>query len=303
MDLKQLNYIVVIAEEQNLTKAAERLFVSQSTLSLFLSKLEKELGLTLFGREKNRLSITPAGELYVETAKKILDMKKELYEKLHIYQNENTLNIGISSELMLQIFAKVFAKFKPLAPNFTVNVMEGRAVAILDKLHENKLDVAIIGRGEIIRDNRYHIQLMKKEEVWLLIPPNHPGAHAASANYDNPPVADMSLFSNESYSLAPRDTCDYQIAFKMFNDYHMNAGVVCELNSTIAQCRMVLQGLCLSVIPSYCIPRDMGLLVCRPDKPYYRYMLCLQRKDRRPSQDEKMLMNLLKDAYDHYYDI
>lgn len=45
MDLKQLNYIVVIAEEQNLTKAAERLFVSQSTLSLFLSKLEKELGL------------------------------------------------------------------------------------------------------------------------------------------------------------------------------------------------------------------------------------------------------------------
>ena len=303
MDLKQLNYIVVIAEEQNLTKAAERLFVSQSTLSLFLSKLEKELGLTLFGREKNRLSITPAGELYVETAKKILDMKKELYEKLHIYQNENTLNIGISSELMLQIFAKVFAKFKPLAPNFTVNVMEGRAVAILDKLHENKLDVAIIGRGEIIRDNRYHIQLMKKEEVWLLIPPNHPGAHAASANYDNPPVADMSLFSNESYSLAPRDTCDYQIAFKMFNDYHMNAGVVCELHSTIAQFRMVLQGLCLSVTPSYCIPRDMALLVCRPDKPYYRYMLCLQRKDRRPSQDEKMLMNLLKDAYDHYYDI
>lgn len=302
MDLKQLNYIVVIAEEQNLTKAAERLFVSQSTLSLFLGKLEKELGLSLFAREKNRLSITPAGELYVETARKMLDMKKELYEKLHICQNDDTLNIGISSQMVLQIFAKVFAKYKPTAPNFNANVMEGRAVAILDKLHEGKLDIAIIGRGELIRDDRYHIQLMKKEEVWLVVPPNHPNAAAASMDYDNPPVADISLFANENFALSPRDTCDYQIALRLFNDYHMNAGVVCELNSTIALCRMVLQGLCLSVIPSYCIPRDMGLLVCRPDKPYYRYMLCLQRKDRHPSQDELNLMNLLTDTYAHYYD-
>ena len=70
MDLKQLKYITVIAEELNLTKASERLFVSQSTLSLFLNRLENSLGVRLFDRHKNRLVITPSGQLYVETAKK-----------------------------------------------------------------------------------------------------------------------------------------------------------------------------------------------------------------------------------------
>ena len=59
MDLKPLRYIVAIAEEQNLTKAAKRLFVSQSTLSLYLRKLEAELGLLLFQRSGNRLSLLP----------------------------------------------------------------------------------------------------------------------------------------------------------------------------------------------------------------------------------------------------
>ena len=88
MDLRQLNYITVIAEELNLTRAAERLFVSQSTLSLYLSRLEKELGIRLFSRKNNRLVITAKGELYVETARKMLDMQKELYEQLHINQHE-----------------------------------------------------------------------------------------------------------------------------------------------------------------------------------------------------------------------
>ena len=82
MDFKQLTYIITIAEEHNLTKAAERLFVSQSTLSLYLNKLERELGVALFTRNKNRLTITPEGEEYVKTARKILELRNYLYKKL-----------------------------------------------------------------------------------------------------------------------------------------------------------------------------------------------------------------------------
>lgn len=302
MDFKYLQYIIVIAEEQNLTRAAERLFVSQSTLSLFLSKLEKDLGIPLFTRRKNRLVITPKGELYVNTAKDILEMKRELYEKLNIKQKIPTLNLGISSQLMLEIFAQIFAKFKPLVPQFNVNVTEGRSTVLLSKLQENKLDIAIVGRESVIQDDSYQIQLLKKEELWLIIPPSHPHASVASTDYTNPPVADMRLFSNENFALSPHDTCDYQIAQRLFKDYQMNANIICELNSTAPICQMVLKGLCLSVVPSYCIPRTLGLLVCRPPTPYYRYMLCLQHKDRRQAKEELVLMNMLIDTYVTYYD-
>ena len=302
MDLKPLRYIVAIAEEQNLTKAAKRLFVSQSTLSLYLRKLEAELGLLLFQRSGNRLSITPAGRLYVETAMKLLSMEDDLYEKLQISKKKQTLNIGISSQMMLHIFSRTFSVFSQSVPNFTANIQEGRAVALLDQLYSDKLDIAIVGRAEIIQNENCYIDVWKREEIWLIIPPNHPYASAAAADYSNPPTADMALFVNENFALSPRDTCDYQIARRIFEDYHMNASIICEVNNTASICHMVQAGICLTAMPSYCIPRDMGLLVCKPSHPYYRYLLFLQRKDHRPSPEETRLLHMLFESYIHYYE-
>lgn len=81
MDFKQLTYIITIAEEHNLTKAAERLFVSQSTLSLYLNKLERELGVALFTRNKNRLTITPEGRRICKNSSKDSGTEKRSLQK------------------------------------------------------------------------------------------------------------------------------------------------------------------------------------------------------------------------------
>lgn len=302
MDLKQLTYIVTIAQEQNLSRAAEKLYVSQSTLSLYLKKLEQELGLLLFTRRNNRLSITPAGKLYMQTAQELLEMKDALYKTLRARRTEQTLNIGIASQLLLRIFAQVLIAFKPTAPNFTVNVTEGRSVDLLAKLEAGEIDTAIVGRGTILEDEQYQIQLLWKEEYCLVIPPFHPHADVASDHYDDPPVADMRLFANSNFALCPHDTCDYQIASAILLDYNMNGTIFCELNNTTSVCNMVREGLCLSIIPGYCIPRDMGLLACRPEIPYYRYAQLVRKKDRIPAQEENALLDMLIHAYQHYYD-
>ena len=160
MDVKQLTYIVTIAQEQNLSRAAQKLYVSQSTLSLYLKKLEEELGLLLFTRRNNRLSITPAGKLYMQTAQELLEMKDALYKTLQARRTEQTLNIGIASQLLLHIFAQVLIAFKPTAPNFTVNITEGRSVDLLAKLKAGEIDTAIVGRGTVLEDEQYQIQLL-----------------------------------------------------------------------------------------------------------------------------------------------
>ena len=302
MDLKHLEYIVAIAEEQNLTKAAERLFVSQSTLSVFLKKLEKDLGITLFSRDKNRLIITRSGELYVDTARKILLLKQELYDNLRIRQTAQVLNIGIASQNMFQAFARAFAIFKPQSPELNVNVTEGRGDAILEKLISGKLDIAVMGRDKIVPSDHYIARVLQEDEVCLVLSPSHPKASAASDDYDCPPVADMALFSHENFALSPRDTSDYRIAVQLLNDYHMNANIICELNDTKSLCQMILQGVCLSIMPRYGVPRDMGLVVCRPDRLYKRYMVCYQRRDRKLTHDESLLFQVLLDTYNHFYD-
>lgn len=87
MNIKHLNYVVTIAQERNITKAAEKLFISQSSLSYALSSIEKEVGQPLFYRQKNGVIITQAGEKYVEAAQKILHIQDELMKELKILQS------------------------------------------------------------------------------------------------------------------------------------------------------------------------------------------------------------------------
>ena len=78
MDTRYLTYILTIAEERNMTRAAKKLYVSQSSLSQYLTRLEQELGTPLFLRTRGELVLTPAGELYAQAAKKVLGIKKQL---------------------------------------------------------------------------------------------------------------------------------------------------------------------------------------------------------------------------------
>ena len=72
----KMDYIFAIAEEQNLTHAAKRLFIAQSTLTMYLNRLESELGMKLFDRSKSPILPTPAGQLYIKELKKIQEIEK-----------------------------------------------------------------------------------------------------------------------------------------------------------------------------------------------------------------------------------
>lgn len=79
MELRQLEYIIAIADQGNISKAAEALFITQSGLNQQLIKLEQELGIQLFYRDKHHLQMTAAGKVYVENAREIINIYSKLY--------------------------------------------------------------------------------------------------------------------------------------------------------------------------------------------------------------------------------
>ena len=91
MDTKIIEYVIAIAEEKSLSKAAERLYLSQPALSQRLKKLEDELGTPLFVRGKDGLSITDAGRIYVNGGHSILQIKREALKKPQTGQKSLTL--------------------------------------------------------------------------------------------------------------------------------------------------------------------------------------------------------------------
>ena len=82
MDLKQLEYIIAIADYGNITKAAEALFITQSGLNQQLIRLEKELNIQLFERNKRHLHLTQAGEIYVNHAREMIKLKHNAYSMI-----------------------------------------------------------------------------------------------------------------------------------------------------------------------------------------------------------------------------
>ena len=106
MNFKILEYIVAIAETGNVTKAAERLFISQSGLNQQLIKLETELGTPLFHRSKKEMRPTHAGRIYIEHARRILNMAQNCVSQINDLSDNprGTISFGLPYEHGADLF-------------------------------------------------------------------------------------------------------------------------------------------------------------------------------------------------------
>ena len=128
MDLKQIENMIAIEQEQSISRAAEKLFLTQSALNQQLLKLEKELGTPLFERRKHSMIPTFAGRIYLTTAHKMVDMKKETYKIISDISGENLGEIAVAytPETGAAMFSKIYPVFHRQYPNITFRIREER---------------------------------------------------------------------------------------------------------------------------------------------------------------------------------
>lgn len=301
MSYKNLNYLIEIAQQKNISRAAEKLFISQSALSIYLKKLEEELGVSLFLRQNNKVIPTPEGELFIDTARKILKLERDFFTQISSEGN-HLLTFGIASEQGLAIFSKAFFEFNALYPVWRTSIIDKRSDTLISMLEEDLIDFAIVTKPYLISNTGLHTEILKDEEMVFVIPPNHPYAHLASYDYDNPPIADVTCFRHEKYAIAAPDTTDYEIIQRIFNDYQLEPDILFEINLTRQPCQMVQDGLALHIQSSFCVPRDMNILVCRPEHAYKRYVQMIYKKNRKLCKEEKLLLKCIRNGYQHWYD-
>ncbi|BBH68981.1 LysR family transcriptional regulator [Actinoplanes sp. OR16] len=174
MELRQLSYVEAVARYGGFTRAAERLHVAQSAVSAQIRALEAELGLALFARTTRRVALTPAGELFVARARRVLaeldGARTELHEITAVVNGR--VGIGATAALGSYDMAQALARFRDRFPGIALRLRSGTATSLLGALDEGELDLVV---GPIYADlpPRFDALPLTDEHLLLAVPIGH----------------------------------------------------------------------------------------------------------------------------------
>jgi len=169
MHMDDFRFIITLAEEKNMRKAAERLFVSQPALSQKLQNLERILGTDLFVRSQKGLTITASGEIVLQYAKEMEMTYHQMTEKLLISKIgvSGTLKLAVSSVVAQYWLPPLLKKFLVEHPNVQISLFTGWSSEIMNRLYENEVQLAIV-RGN--QDWYGKKELIFSDELLLVDP-------------------------------------------------------------------------------------------------------------------------------------
>ena len=146
MDLKTLSYFVAVAEELNITKAAEKLHMSQPPLSSQIKALERELNTVLFIRGRRSLQLTDSGRLLYRRAKELLSLADKASSEIISMSRgmTGTISIGLVEGSAPNIAAEWIERFAALHPEVKFRIMDGNSDELIGKLRSGIISLAVI---------------------------------------------------------------------------------------------------------------------------------------------------------------
>lgn len=224
MDFRTLNYVVAIAEHQNLTKAAEALYVGQPTLSKFLASLEDELGLKLFRRLGHRYQLTYAGERYVDRARRILQLGDDLDAEMSdiLRRDVGILRVAFAPMRSSYVLPLVLPEFQRQHPHVKITVLEGNSETNDRRLLNGEADLAFYSKPSEINP-LIEYTILAQEELLLCMGDRHPLCHLASVEPGSPyPHLDLDLLRDERVLLLTHSQRTRQITDAVLRENHVH---------------------------------------------------------------------------------
>jgi len=219
--MDKLEYVLTLARERNLTRAAEKLYISQPSLTNYISRLENELGVKLFDRTHQPITVTTAGIIYIEEMKKIQRRQIALHTKLHLVNNrKDNFSIGIPAVRSEYILPLAIQKFRQLHPNISINMETGIEDHLEKELDAGNLDVAIGVLSMAYPGIRYHSYY--EDQIFLLVPRSYACvSHLSSseATMEHPYLLDADGLSGICILLPRPGGGQYRSAMGMMNKY------------------------------------------------------------------------------------
>lgn len=246
MDVRSMEYILAIAEQGSLSGAAKHLHVSQPTLSVFLSRLETELQIDLFYRDKKRLIPSPAGRIYLEAARRIVQIRDQTYQSIYqlTHEPQEVITIGATPLRGSMLMGQVFPKFHRRFPGIKVEIRECYTARMRELVSKGEINMAL---GSCCDNEATDVDyaIISHEEVLVATSMFHPLAAKKMAEPDSPhriPQISISELSNTPFVLMSKGSTLREISDALFAQAGISPPVVFEANNNLTLLNMVQQG-------------------------------------------------------------
>ena len=243
MELRQLRYLVALADEQSFTRAAEREHIAQPALSQQIQKLEQELGIPLVERTTRRVQITDAGNLLVARARRVLTELESARQELDRVRGIQTghVVVGAMNTMGPVDITLVLGRFHQLHPRVEMMVRESNSDELAEMLRVDAVDLAFLSVTERVESHGLALHQILMEELVVVLPADH-----SLAGEEEIRMVDLSREDFISYREGARlrELLDGAAAEAGFEPR-----IILESNESRRIRRLVARGLGIAILP------------------------------------------------------
>ena len=303
-------YIYAVYQEKSFSKAARKLYVSP-WLSATIKKAEEELGLPLFDRSTNPISLTEAGRYYIEKFEQISAIEAEMNEHFRLLRDvgRTELHIGSSMFFCTYVLPDLMADFRLRYPQVTLTFTEGGNKTLLEKLLGGHLDFLL--EAERPTNSRVHSIPWASEEIVLAVPAGGPVNKkldqyrysfeeflSRTQTGDRRPPVPLEAFAKENFLLLKEGNDIHQRSLQLCKNAGFTPKVTLYLAQMMTAYYLVLEGQGIaflrSSIPAHVIPTDQ-VVFYQLDDPLAVRSVYLSYTQRNTSPVQQHLIDFMKE--------
>lgn len=265
MQIHQLKYLVIINQERNLSRAAEKCFITESALSQFVANLERSCSSKLFLRAKNVMTPTALGTLYIEAAQRIVDIYDQLQVDIENYNRVRSQRIllGMTTERSEKVFPYIYKQFHNQYPEVSLQLVNDRYQNNLKRLSEGKMDMtltAIPSQYIPPHSDALSSKPVFWEDLVLIVPPEHRlAAYAKGPHNHKVPLTEL---DGESYIGFQENMLLHLYVSTTLERLKVIPNKVLRVGSNNTCIEFVSKGIGVSIVPRYLIPSILPQPIC-----------------------------------------
>lgn len=314
MDFRELSYVLTVADCRSVTAAAKRLYISQPSLSYILSKVEQDVGVKLFDRKTSPITLTYAGEKYVETARKILSMKDKLRRELMDIGAgvRGEIHIGISTERAGYMLPQVASLFHSAFPKVEIRLQEAKSAEILDDLVNDRVAIAVLPGGREGLPVGMAAELVYRERLLLVagegvIQPDmlEPASGEENGEEEELPRVRLSRLGELPFIMFRKGQYIRRTTDRLLHNAGIMPRMAMELSSCMSAAQIAGSGLGLTIVPERAVDALGGRkhFPCYtfPEQPAAWEVNAVYKDDAYLDKAERYFIDLMKEVFERLH--
>ena len=284
MNTKQFQYMLVLAREGSFSRAAEVLNITQPSLSQYIKKIEKEIGMELFDRTNGEVRLTKAGQVYLDAGRKILDIELQMENAFSDLAGNKagSLIIGAAPYRTAGMLPEIAAKFKKVYPGICLIVREGTTAELSEGMEHGEYDLAITLLP--VEARLFQWDKVMEEELVLAVPREYPDFRGEQLFGRKYPAIEASELDGKSMVMLTETQYMQRQLDNLLAEYKIHVQTAAVVKSLGAQIEMVKAGIGVALMPSgierFCSKGDVRFYSLKQNLPKREVVLMWRREQK-----------------------